>query len=88
MSPSTRLINEPVIALVLAGLAAVVLGFVTSFLVLRGSDLTRLMVTLGVSLLLRELAKQDAEPSNRNIAAANALPATAFCRRTPNSPTS
>jgi branched-chain amino acid transport system permease protein len=32
------------------------LGFVTSFLVLRGSDLTRIMVTLGVALVLRELA--------------------------------
>jgi branched-chain amino acid transport system permease protein len=31
---------------------------VTSFLVLRGSDLTRLMVTLGVSLVLREIANQ------------------------------
>ena len=45
------IITEPVIALVLAGLAAAALGFVTSFLVLRGSDLTRLMVTLGVSLI-------------------------------------
>jgi len=35
-----------------------VLGFVTSFLVLRGSDLTRLMVTLGVSLILMEIANQ------------------------------
>jgi len=35
-----------------------VLGFATSFLVLRGSDLTRLMVTLGVALLLRELANR------------------------------
>jgi branched-chain amino acid transport system permease protein len=52
------LITEPVVALVLAGLAAAALGFVTSFLVLRGSDLTRLMVTLGVSLLLRELANR------------------------------
>jgi branched-chain amino acid transport system permease protein len=34
------------------------LGFVTSFLVLRGSDLTRLMVTLGVALVLRELANR------------------------------
>jgi branched-chain amino acid transport system permease protein len=51
-------IDEPVIALVLAGLAAAALGFVTSFLVLRGSDLTRLMVTLGVSLMLGELANR------------------------------
>src|SRR5215475_15266658 len=41
-------INEPVIALICSGVVAAALGFVTSFLVLRGSDLTRLMVTLGV----------------------------------------
>jgi branched-chain amino acid transport system permease protein len=52
------IITEPVLALVVSGLAASVLGFVTSFLVLRGSDLTRLMVTLGVSLVLREIANQ------------------------------
>jgi len=52
------IINEPVIALVLAGLLAAALGFVTSFLVLRGSDLTRLMVTLGVSLMLGEVANR------------------------------
>jgi branched-chain amino acid transport system permease protein len=52
------LIDEPVIALVLSGVAAAALGFVTSFLVLRGSDLTRLMVTLGVSLMLGELANR------------------------------
>src|SRR5215470_3228249 len=52
------IITEPVLALLVSGLAAMVLGFVTSFLVLRGSDLTRLMVTLGVSLVLREIANQ------------------------------
>ena len=52
------LINEPVIALVCAGVVAAALGFVTSFLVLRGSDLTRLMVTLGVSLMLGEVANR------------------------------
>src|SRR5215475_12148468 len=41
-------INEPVLALLAASLVAAALGFVTSFLVLRGSDLSRLMVTLGV----------------------------------------
>jgi len=55
------IITEPVLALLVAGLAATVLGFVTSFLVLRGSDLTRLMVTLGVSLVLREIANRYAE---------------------------
>src|ERR1035438_1456102 len=53
-----EIINEPVLALLVSGLAAMVLGFVNSFLVLRGSDLTRLMVTLGVALLLRELANR------------------------------
>jgi branched-chain amino acid transport system permease protein len=52
------IINEPVIALICAGLVAAALGFVTSFLVLRGSDLTRLMVTLGVSLMLGEIANR------------------------------
>jgi len=52
------LINDPVLALVCSGLVAAALGFVTSFLVLRGSDLTRLMVTLGVSLMLGEIANR------------------------------
>jgi branched-chain amino acid transport system permease protein len=52
------IINEPVLALLAAGLGAAVLGFATSFLVLRGSDLTRLMVSLGVALILKELANQ------------------------------
>jgi branched-chain amino acid transport system permease protein len=53
-----EIINEPVLALLVAGAVATALGFLTSFLVLRGSDLTRLMVTLGVALLLRELANR------------------------------
>ncbi|HLJ00179.1 MAG TPA: branched-chain amino acid ABC transporter permease [Bradyrhizobium sp.] len=52
------LITEPVIALVAAGLAAAVIGFLTSFLVIRGVDLTRLMVTLGIALLLEALAER------------------------------
>jgi branched-chain amino acid transport system permease protein len=52
------IITEPVLALVVSGLAAAALGFATSFLVLRGSDLTRLMVTLGVALIMREIANQ------------------------------
>src|SRR6185436_13889086 len=34
------IITEPVLALLVSGVAAAALGFVTSFLVLRGSDLT------------------------------------------------
>jgi len=55
-----QIVSEPLLALVLAGLAAMLLGFVTSFLVLRGSDLTRIMVTLGVALVLREIANRYA----------------------------
>src|SRR5207247_7698551 len=55
---SHALVTEPVLALLAAGLAAAALGFVTSFLLLRGSDLTRLMVTLGIALILRELANR------------------------------
>ena len=49
---------EPVAGLLAAGAVAGLVGFVTSFLVLRGSDLTRLMVTLSVSLVLGELANR------------------------------
>src|ERR1700729_185016 len=52
------IIAEPVIALVAAGLVATVVGFLTSFLVIRGVDLTRLMVTLGIALLLEALAER------------------------------
>jgi branched-chain amino acid transport system permease protein len=52
------IITEPLIALVVAALAAMALGFLTSFLVIRGADLTRLMVTLGIALLLEALAER------------------------------
>lgn len=52
------LIPEPVLALVVSGVVASALGFVTSFLVLRGSDLTRLMVTFGVALMLGEIGNK------------------------------
>lgn len=52
------IVNEPALALIVAGLAAMVLGFATSFLVIRGVDLTRLMVTLGIALLLEALAER------------------------------
>jgi branched-chain amino acid transport system permease protein len=52
------IVTEPVLALVVAGFAATVVGFLTSFLVIRGVDLTRLMVTLGIALLLEALAER------------------------------
>jgi branched-chain amino acid transport system permease protein len=44
--------GDPTLGLVGAGLLAAIAGFITSFLVLRGADLTRLMVTLGVASML------------------------------------
>jgi branched-chain amino acid transport system permease protein len=55
-----QLIGEPLLALIASGAAATVLGLLTSVLVLRGSDLTRIMVTLGVALVLREIANRSA----------------------------
>jgi branched-chain amino acid transport system permease protein len=50
--------NDPLVGLGVAGAVAAALGMVTSVLVLRGSDLTRLMMTLGVCLMLGELANK------------------------------
>ncbi len=49
---------DPLVGLAVAIVAAALLGLVTSVLILRGSDLTRLMVTLGVALVLFELANK------------------------------
>jgi branched-chain amino acid transport system permease protein len=51
-------VGDPLLGLGAAAFAAALLGFATSFLVLRGSDLTKLMVTLGVALVLGEIANQ------------------------------
>ncbi len=51
-----HLTGDPLTGLAVAVLAAAALGFLTSFLVLRGSDLTRLMVTLGVASVMGEIA--------------------------------
>jgi len=47
---------DPLLGLLVAVAFAAVLGLLTSLLVLRGSDLTRLMVTLAVALVLHEVA--------------------------------
>jgi len=49
---------DPTVGLVVAIVAAALLGAVASITILRGSDLTRLMVTLGTALLLLELANK------------------------------
>ena len=51
-------VAEPVTGLAFAGLVSGIFGLATSFLVLRGSDLTRLMTTFGVAMLLAELGNQ------------------------------
>lgn len=51
-------VADPILGLGLAALVTGILGFVTSFLVLRGSDLTRIMVTLSVGVLLGEIANR------------------------------
>ena len=50
--------GEPLVGLVVGAGAGALVGLVTSPLVLRGSDLTRLMVTLGVALILYEVANR------------------------------
>ncbi len=49
---------DPTLGLVVSGTLAGLLGLICSFTILRGSDLTRLMVTLGVALIMLELANQ------------------------------
>ena len=50
--------GDPLLGLALAAACAGILGFLSSFLLLRGSNLSRLMVTLGVALMLYELANK------------------------------
>ena len=49
---------DPTVGLLVAIVASAALGAVASITILRGSDLTRLMVTLGTALLLLELANK------------------------------
>jgi branched-chain amino acid transport system permease protein len=51
-------VSEPVTGLVISGAVAGLAGLFASFMILRGTDLTRLMVTLGVALILHELANR------------------------------
>ena len=51
--------GEPLSGLLAACLVAGVGGFIASFLVVRGQDLTRLMVTLGIGLMMYEVVNQS-----------------------------
>jgi branched-chain amino acid transport system permease protein len=49
---------DPLLGMAVAAMVTAVGGFLSSFLVLRGADLTRLMVTLGLAMLLGEVANK------------------------------
>ena len=50
--------GDPFIGLLFAAAATALVGIATAGLILRGTDLTRLMITLGVALVLYELANK------------------------------
>ena len=52
--------DDPLLGVAAAILPSALVGLATAPLLLRGADLTRLMVTMGVALLLGELANQNA----------------------------
>ena len=57
---ASRGLTSPLPGLVIASALAGMLGLATAPLLLRGSDLTRLMVTMGIALMLGELANRNA----------------------------
>ncbi len=50
--------GDPLLGLAISLVVAGAAGFISSFLVLRGTDLTRLMVTVGISMMLYEAANK------------------------------
>lgn len=55
---SKHVMPDPLVGLAVGIAAATLVGAVASLTVMRGTDLTRLMVTLGVGLILMELANK------------------------------
>ena len=53
-----HLLPDPLVGFAVAIAASALLGLATSVLILRGSELTRLMVTLGIASILYELANR------------------------------
>ena len=51
-------VHDPFLGLVAAAAVAAAAGWLTSFLVLRANDLGRLMITLGIAMLLYEVANR------------------------------
>lgn len=52
--------GEPITGLMAGAAVAALIGFVSSFLVIRGNDLARLMVTMGIGLMFFEAANKAA----------------------------
>ncbi|EJL81850.1 ABC-type branched-chain amino acid transport system, permease component [Herbaspirillum sp. CF444] len=52
--------GEPISGMLLGAIVAAAFGYIISFLVVRGNDLARLMVTLGIGLMLFEAANKAA----------------------------
>ena len=69
---------EALLGLGAAGLVAGAFGYAASFLVVRGADLTRLMVTLGIGLLTAEAANQASSITGGVDGLADMQPATLF----------
>jgi branched-chain amino acid transport system permease protein len=57
---ATHGLTEPLTGLVAAGVVSAAVGLSVSLLVVRGQDLARLMVTLGIGLTFQELANRAA----------------------------
>jgi branched-chain amino acid transport system permease protein len=57
---SSQGLADPILGLLIGSALAGALGLATAPLLLRGSDLTRLMVTMGIALMLGELANRNA----------------------------
>jgi branched-chain amino acid transport system permease protein len=55
---SKLVMPDPLVGLVFGVVVSMLLGAFCSFTIMRGSDLTRLMVTVGVALILMELANK------------------------------
>ena len=53
-----HLMPDPLLGLAVGAVLGAVLGLITSPMIVRGTDLTRLMVTMGVALVLLELANK------------------------------
>ena len=54
---------DPIVGLLVAVVLATALGAICSLTIMRGTDLTRLMVTLGVALILGEIANKYSDLS-------------------------